>query len=86
MLNNLGPFFDKFKKIENQNLLVCILTKKILEKNFSISLKKNEIKFKKGTIYFLVSGPAKLEIMTQKNDLIKEINTSFGKEVVFKVT
>ncbi|GEM_PF-4829621 len=85
MINNLAPFLNKFKKIENRALVIRKTTKEILKKNFSVAVPVDSIDTRGQIVYIKTSGSAKTEILTQEKDILKKINERLGKETLLKI-
>lgn len=85
MINNLGVFLGKFKKIENKNLVVRTLAKEVLKKYLLIDLGGKNIVFNKGVLRLRLSGPARAEVATQEKKIIEEINRLIGEKLVSKI-
>ncbi len=84
-MKNISVLLEKFKEITNHSSAVRDIIKEVLEKDFSVKVKKNQIILKGQTAFVKVSGVAKAEIATQEKKIIEKINHLSGKSSVAKI-
>ena len=84
-MKKINDYFNKFRNITNHSLVVRTTAEEILEKYFSIKIKNEALSFRTGVLKINAPGPAKSEIITQREKIIKKINDRLGGKVVVKI-
>ena len=82
----INALLGKFKGITNQGAVIRDAVKDVLEKEFYLKIKKEQIKLKGQTVFIKISGPAKAEIAIEEKKIIERINRSLGKETVTRIS
>jgi hypothetical protein len=82
---SIGSLLDKFRSITNHSLAVREAAIYVFEKELSIKISKESLRFKDGVLSVGISGPAKVEIFLARESLSGEINKRLGREFVQKI-
>lgn len=82
---NIGDLLGAFREKNDKQITITKTILDILEKEFFLKIKKEDIKVRNKTIYLKVYGPAKTEITTQKKKILEKINTVLGENTVLKI-